>query len=90
MMLHGMTVIVIGLIAGYLADLAAKRRGYGMFGDVLFGVGGSLAAGALFNVMAASPGREWLPTIAASFIGAGVFLVAQRILWPARPASGRP
>jgi uncharacterized membrane protein YeaQ/YmgE (transglycosylase-associated protein family) len=85
MTLHAMTVVCVGLVAGYLADLVMKRRGYGMTGDVLLGIGGSLAAGALFNVFANAPGREWLPMIAAAFVGAAVLIVVQRMFWQARP-----
>lgn len=79
-----MTVVLVGLTAGYLADLVMKRRGYGMTGDVMLGIGGSLAGGALFNVLAIAPGREWMPMIAAAFGGAVVLLVAQRMFWQAR------
>lgn len=84
MMLHAMTVVLAGLAAGYLADVVMKRRGYGMTADGLLGVGGSLAGGALFNVLAFAPGREWLPTVAAAFAGAILFIAVQRIVWPAR------
>ena len=84
MTLHAVTVVLVGLAAAYLADFVMKDRGYGMTGDVLLGVGGSLAAGALFNIFAIAPGREWLPIVAASSAGAGVVIVAQRMLWPVR------
>jgi uncharacterized membrane protein YeaQ/YmgE (transglycosylase-associated protein family) len=76
-------VLLVGLTAGYLADLVMKRRGYGMTGDVMLGIGGSLAGGALFNVFASAPGREWVPMITAAFAGAVVLLAAQRMFWQA-------
>jgi uncharacterized membrane protein YeaQ/YmgE (transglycosylase-associated protein family) len=86
--LHAITVVLVGLTAGYLADLAMKRRGHGMAGDVLLGIAGSLAGGALFNVFASAPGREWILTIATAFTGAVVLIVVQRLFWqaPRRPA----
>jgi uncharacterized membrane protein YeaQ/YmgE (transglycosylase-associated protein family) len=87
MMLHATTVVLVGLTAGYLADMIMKRRGYGMTGDVLLGIGGSLAGGALFNVFAVAPGREWFPVIATAFVGAVVLIVAQRTFWRAPPVS---
>ena len=87
MTVHAMTVVAAGLLAGYLADLVMKARGYGMTGDVLLGLGGSLAGGALFNVFAFAPGREWLPTSAAAFAGAVVLILAQRVFWQARPVT---
>ena len=87
MTLHAMLVVVVGLVAGYVADLVMKRRGHGMTCDALFGVGGSLAGGALFNVFAFAPGREWLPVVAAAFAGAVVFIVVQRLFLAAEGAS---
>jgi len=84
MTLQAVTVVLVGLVAGYLADLVMKVRGYGMGGDVLLGIGGSLAGGTLFNVFALMPGREWLPMVAAGFAGALVLIVVQRIFWQAR------
>jgi len=82
--LHALTVMVVGLAAGYLADVVMKRRGYGMAGDALLGVGGSLAGGALLNVFAFAPGRDWVPVVLAAAAGALVFLTAQRLFWRAR------
>ena len=77
-------MLLVGLTAGYLADLVMKRRGYGMSGDLMLGIGGSLAGGALFNVFASTPGREWVPMITAAFAGAVALLAAQRMFWRAR------
>ena len=82
MTLHAMTVVLVGLVVGYLADLVMKRRGYGMAGDVLLGVAGSLAAGALFNVFAITPAREWSPMVAVSLVGGVVLIASQRVFWP--------
>ena len=79
MTLQTMAVVLVGLTAGYLADLVMKARGYGMTGDVLLGVGGSLAGGALFNVFAMTPGKDWLPMVVAASVGAVVLIAVQRI-----------
>jgi uncharacterized membrane protein YeaQ/YmgE (transglycosylase-associated protein family) len=83
MAVDAMTVVLAGLLAGYLADMVMKWRGYGMTGDVLLGVGGGLAGGALFNVFAIMPERDWLPMVAAAFAGAVVLIVVQRMFWKA-------
>ena len=90
MTVHAMTVVLVGLCAGYLADLIMKARGYGVTGDLLLGVGGSLAGGALFNVFAIDPGREWIPTVASAFVGAVLLIVGQRIFLRARPSRAAP
>ena len=84
MTLEAMTVVLAGLVAGYLADLVMKRRGHGMAGDVMIGVGGSLAGGALFNIFAMMPGKDWLPMVATAFAGGVVLIVVQRMFWRAR------
>jgi uncharacterized membrane protein YeaQ/YmgE (transglycosylase-associated protein family) len=81
---HAVVVVLVGLIAGELADLVMKRRGYGLGGDVLFGIAGSLAGAALFNIFATMPGREWLPMVAAALTGAVVVIALQRTFWQAR------
>jgi uncharacterized membrane protein YeaQ/YmgE (transglycosylase-associated protein family) len=83
MTLETIAVMLAGLAAGYLADLVMKRRGYGMAGDALLGVGGSLAGGTFFNVFAAMPGKDWLPMLTAAFVGGVVLIVGQRVFWQA-------
>ena len=84
MTLEAMAIVLVGLVAGYLADLVMKARGYGMGGDALLGVAGSLAGGALFNAVALMPGRAWLPMVATAFAGAVALIVGQRMFWKAR------
>jgi uncharacterized membrane protein YeaQ/YmgE (transglycosylase-associated protein family) len=42
--------LVIGLIVGWLAGLIMKGRGFGIFGDIVVGVVGSLLGGWLAGV----------------------------------------
>jgi len=76
-------VVFAGLLAGYLAELLVKARGHGMSSDAMLGVGGSLAAGTLFNIVASVPDREWLPMAAVAFAGSVLVIVAQRVFWRA-------
>jgi uncharacterized membrane protein YeaQ/YmgE (transglycosylase-associated protein family) len=85
MTLRAITVVLVGLTAGYLADLVIARRGHGMTGDALLGIGGGLAGGALFNVLATPLSRAWLPLVVAASAGAVAFIAAQRLFWQARP-----
>ena len=84
MTLVALALVLVGLTAGYLADLVMKARGYGMAGDALLGVAGSLAGCALFNVVAMMPDRAWLPMVATAFAGAVALIVGQRVFWQAR------
>jgi len=85
MMLQGMVIAVaVGLAAGYLADFLMKGRGYGLMGDVLLGVGGSLVGGWVYHVLVSAPGTGWFAMVAVAFVGAVIFIVGQRMFWQVR------
>ena len=44
-------ILVIGALAGWLAGLIMKGRGFGLLGDILIGIVGSLIGGFLFNLV---------------------------------------
>ena len=75
--------IVVGAIAGWLAGLVMKGRGFGLFGNIVIGVVGGLVggwlAGALFNIDNALSGFN-LPTIVVAFLGALLVLWVVRLL----------
>lgn len=75
--------IVVGLIAGWLAGLAMKGSGYGMFGDILVGIAGALVGGFLavnlFNAGNPVDGVD-VGTIFVAFVGAVVLIGAIRLL----------
>lgn len=89
-------VILVGLVAGFLASRVVSGHGYGVFGDVIVGVIGALVGafvlGAFINdhllvplgVAAGSLGAR----IVVAFIGA-VLLLAVLHLFTGRGASSR-
>jgi len=77
--------IVIGIVAGFLAN-AITKGGYGLGGDMVIGTIGALIGGSLFHRM------EWHPplsaivgTLVTAFVGAVVLLVGLRIVRSAGP-----
>ena len=80
--LFGMWVVV-GLIAGYLAGYVMKDGGYGLIGDLVLGVIGSLVASVLFRALGVSPGAGLLVVAVVAFIGAAIVIGGQRMLWTA-------
>lgn len=70
--------LVVGLIAGFLADQVVRNRSFGLVGDIVIGIIGAVIggflAGALFNVPDAVNGIN-IPSIVVAFIGALVLLV---------------
>jgi uncharacterized membrane protein YeaQ/YmgE (transglycosylase-associated protein family) len=59
--------VVVGLLAGWLAGFVMKGGGYGLIGDLVLGLVGSVVG--LF------------PTVLVAFVGAVLVIVAQRKVW---------
>ncbi len=77
-----MTWTVVGLLTGSLAGIAAKDGGRGLIGDVTLGLGGSLMAGTLFQVLGGSPEAAWFVMAGIMFVGAAGVIALQRTAWP--------
>jgi len=72
---------VVGLTAGYLAGYVMKEGGYGLTGDVILGVVGSIAGVWLFSVLRISPDAGLVALIIIAFIGATAAIFAQHRFW---------
>ncbi len=79
-----LVAVVVGLVAGWLAQFVMKGGGYGLMGDVLLGVGGSFVGGWLFYMLGLAAGTGWFGTIAVAFVGAVSLIFAQRTLFQVR------
>ena len=74
-----LTWIIVGLIAGVLADLVVG--GYGLIADVVVGIVGAFIGGFLFAHMGwASPFAGLAGTIFVAFIGAVLLLVLLHLI----------
>jgi uncharacterized membrane protein YeaQ/YmgE (transglycosylase-associated protein family) len=73
--------VVVGLLAGWLAGVVMERGGYGLIGDVLLGVGGSIVGGFIFRALGFAPSGGWMAMVAVGFVGAVILIYAQRMLW---------
>jgi uncharacterized membrane protein YeaQ/YmgE (transglycosylase-associated protein family) len=82
-------LVAVGLIAGWLGGVVMKVGGYGLKGDVMLGIAGSMAGGGLFHLLASAAGTGWLPMVAGAFLGAGLVLAVQRMFWQVRPVPSR-
>jgi len=66
-------LLIVGLIAGFLADKVVKNT-FGMWGDMLIGVAGSFIGGWIFSMLGLSvSGLLW--DIISAFVGAVVLLL---------------
>lgn len=70
--------LLVGLIAGWLADLIV-RNGFGLVGDLVIGIVGSFIGGWIFNQLGIVTGG--LPgEIFTAFVGAIVFLLLLNLI----------
>ncbi len=78
-----LTWLVVGIVAGWLAGVVMKGKGFGLIGNMVIGVIGALVggwlAGALFNIGNAVSGFN-LETILVAFLGAVVVLYIARLI----------
>jgi uncharacterized membrane protein YeaQ/YmgE (transglycosylase-associated protein family) len=73
--------VVVGLLAGWLAGFAMKGGGYGLIGDMVLGLVGSVVGGWIFRALGVSAGGGLVPTVFVAFVGALLVIVAQRKVW---------
>lgn len=76
-----LTWIIVGLIAGFLADVVVGGVGFGLVGDIIVGVVGAFIGGWLFQQLGWSAPFGGLPgQIFVAFIGAVVLLFVLKLL----------
>ena len=76
--------VVVGLVAGWLAGFVMKGGGYGLTGDLILGLGGSIVGSWIFRALGVSPGAGLFASVVVAFVGAAIVIVAQRQFWYAR------
>jgi uncharacterized membrane protein YeaQ/YmgE (transglycosylase-associated protein family) len=72
-------IIVLGIIAGWIAGLLTKGRGFGLLGDLIVGIIGSLLGGWLFGVLGLSA-YGLLGQLIVAIVGAVVLLSLIRVI----------
>jgi uncharacterized membrane protein YeaQ/YmgE (transglycosylase-associated protein family) len=72
--------VLIGLCAGWLAGRLVKGGGFGVVGDIVVGVIGSLLGGYLFSVLGVSTGGGLIGSLIVATIGAIVLLYGLRLI----------
>jgi uncharacterized membrane protein YeaQ/YmgE (transglycosylase-associated protein family) len=72
--------LVIGAIAGWLANHLIKGGGYGLIGDVIVGIVGSVIAGYLLPRMGIHLGAGFIRSVISAFIGACLLLTVLRLV----------
>jgi uncharacterized membrane protein YeaQ/YmgE (transglycosylase-associated protein family) len=72
--------LIIGAIAGWLAGLLMKGRGFGILGDIIVGIVGAVLGGWLFGALGISAGGGLAGSLIVAFIGAVVLLFLVRLI----------
>ncbi len=71
---------LIGLCAGWLAGQLVKGSGFGLVGDIVVGVVGSLLGGYLFSTFGVASGSGMLGSLIVATVGAVVLLFGLRLI----------
>jgi uncharacterized membrane protein YeaQ/YmgE (transglycosylase-associated protein family) len=72
--------VVVGGIAGWLADLFVKGINLGLLGKILVGMVGGLLGGWLFGVLGINLGGSFLIDVLVAFVGAVILLLILRLI----------
>ncbi len=76
--------VLVGVVAGWLAGFVMKAGGYGLTGDLILGLAGSIVGSWIFWALGVSPGAGLFALAVVAFLGAAFVIVAQRQFWHAR------
>jgi len=72
--------LAIGAVAGWLAGRLMKGGGFGLLGDIVVGILGSVAGGYLFGLLGISAGGGLAGSIVTATVGAMVLLFLIRLI----------
>ena len=73
--------IIIGAIAGFLANAVVGGIRGGLLATILVGIIGAFVGGWLLGLLGVSVGSgPWIPEIIKAFVGAVVFLLVLRLV----------
>ena len=73
-------LVLIGIVAGWLAGKIMKGKGFGLLGDLIVGVIGSFIGGWLFGLLHISVGAGLLGLFITALAGALVLLFILRLI----------
>jgi uncharacterized membrane protein YeaQ/YmgE (transglycosylase-associated protein family) len=81
-----LVILVVGVIAGWLAGKVVRGTGFGLIGDLVVGIAGAFVAAWLFPRLGISLGTGIISEIIFSALGAIILLLVVRLI---RGALGR-
>lgn len=75
-----LVILLVGLVAGWLAGQIVRGTGFGILGDILVGILGALVASLLFPKLGIRFGTGLVSEIIYSAIGAVILLLVVRLV----------
>ncbi len=75
-----LVLVVVGILAGWLAGKIMKGRGFGLIGDLIVGVIGAFLGSWLFGVLHVSIGSGLISTFITALVGSLVLLILIRLI----------
>jgi uncharacterized membrane protein YeaQ/YmgE (transglycosylase-associated protein family) len=75
-----LVIIVVGIVAGWLAGKIVRGTGFGLLGDLLVGIAGAFVAGWLFPRLGVHLGTGIIEEIIFSALGAIILLLVVRLI----------
>jgi len=66
--------LIIGALAGWLAGILTKGRGFGVLGNIIVGVVGAVVGGHIFQFVGVSTGGGFVSSLVTALVGALVLL----------------
>lgn len=73
-------IVLVGIVAGWLAGKVVRGTGFGLIGDLLVGIAGAFVASWLFPRLGLSLGSGLVSAVISSAIGAIILLVVVRLI----------
>ena len=77
---YWLIVLVIGGVAGWLAGLVVRGRGFGIIGDIILGFVGSFLGAWLFHRLGVTAPVGYLGSFVAALVGAGILVLILRLI----------
>ncbi len=75
-----LVLVIVGILAGWLAGKIMKGRGFGLIGDLIVGVIGAFLGSWLFGLLHVSIGNGLIGTFITALVGSLVLLLLIRLI----------
>ncbi len=73
-------LLLIGAVSGWLAGKIMRGGGFGLLGDIVVGIVGSVVGGYLFGLLGVSAGGGLIGSIVTATVGAMALLFMIRLI----------